>query len=57
MSAFWRDGYEDGLFGRPQNEPDAITRSDGRTTNIAAIEYREGYAAGKAAAEHERGKR
>ena len=43
MSVFGEDGREDAEAGRKPSPPDSVTRFDGETTDVYAMEYMEGY--------------
>jgi hypothetical protein len=47
VSGFRDDGFNDGVNGRKSNPPDPRKRFDGASTNVYAMEYREGYEEGR----------
>ncbi|MCX7179593.1 MAG: zincin-like metallopeptidase domain-containing protein, partial [Proteobacteria bacterium] len=48
-STFYSDGYRDGEAGHDASPPDPLTRADGKTTDVFASEYMEGWNAGYSA--------
>lgn len=49
MSTFYSDGYQDAIHGLESSPPDIWTQKGGYSTTVFALEYEEGYTAGKLA--------